>query len=131
MTYAPHRLIEFLEAREDWAFGYGPEPRTHDCARFAGAGVEAAFGVNPLKAFSSQWTTRRGARRVLARHGGMAAAVSEVMTPIDVTQATRGCVGMTAENQLVLFEGDQIVGLDPVQGYARLPRAMAIRAWTV
>lgn len=126
-----HALIAFLEAREDWVVGYGPEPRTHDCARYAGAGVEAVFGVNPLADFSSEWTTQRGARRVLARHGGMAAAVSEVMAAIDLTQAARGDVGMLANEQLVLFEGDTVVGLRPDRGLSRLPRAHAVRAWTV
>ena len=126
-----HALIPFLEDREDWLFGYDPAPRTHDCARYADAGVAAVFGVHPLRAFVSQWTTHRGARRVLRRHGGMAAAVSEVMDPIDPTQAGRGDVGMLADAQLVLFDGDGVVGLRPERGLVRLPRAHAVRAWTV
>lgn len=131
MTRDHHALIAFLEARADWTFGYGPEPTTHDCARFADAGVEAVCGVAPLARFAGQWTTRRGARRVLRRHGGMAAAVSEVMTPIDLTQAARGDVGMLADEQLVLFEGETVVGVRPDRGVMRLPRAHAVRAWTV
>jgi len=126
-----HALIAFIESREDWTFGYGDQPQTHDCARYADAGVYAVFGVNPLVDFTSQWTTRRGARRVLRRHGGMAAAVTEVMTPIDLTQAGRGDVGMLADEQLVLFEGDDVVGVRPDRGLMRLPRAHAVRAWTV
>lgn len=126
-----HALIAFLEAREDWLFGYGPEERTHDCARFADAGVAAVFGVHPLSAFTGAWTTRRGARRVLARHGGMAAAVSEVMRPIDTTFAGRGDVGLLADEQLVLFDGEDVVGLGPVRGLVRRLRAHAVRAWTV
>lgn len=126
-----HALIAFLEDREDWRFGYGPSLRTHDCARFADGGVAAVFGVNPLRAFASQWTTRQGARRVLRRHGGMASAVSEVMAPIDLTLAGRGDVGMLQDEQLVLFDGDGLVGLRPDRGLIRLPRAHAVRAWTV
>lgn len=129
--YDPHALIAFLESRDDWVFGYGPEVRTHDCARFGGAGLFEVFGLDPLTRFASHWTTRRGARRVLSAHGGMAAAVDEVMTPIDLTQARRGELGMTANDQLVLFEGDTVVGPAPVRGLYRLPRSAAIRAWTV
>ena len=131
MTRDHHALIAFLESREAWTFGYGADPMTHDCARFSDAGVHAVFGVNPLADFTSQWTTRRGARRVLRRHGGMAAAVSEVMTPIDLPQAGRGDVGMLADEQLVLFEGENVVGVRPDRGLMRLPRAHAVRAWTV
>lgn len=124
-------LSGYLEGREDWAFGYEPRPSVHDCARFCDAGVEAVTGKNPLKDFTSTWTTRRGARRILIQRGGMAAAVSEVMTPISPTLAQRGDVGMTEEGQLVLFEGDRVVGLTETTGYRRLPRSAAIRAWTI
>lgn len=131
IRYDPHALIAFLEDREAWTFGYGPEAMTHDCARFAGAGVEAVTGINPLTRFASQWTTQRGARRVLAAHGGMARAVGEVMTEISPTLAPRGMVGMLANEQLVLFEGETVVGPGPDRGLARLARANAVRAWTV
>lgn len=131
MRYEPNALIDYLDARRDWAFGYGPEPKTHDCARFCGAGVKAVYGVDPIAAFSSSWSTRRGARRVLAAHGGMAAAVSEVMTEIDVTMAKRGDVGMLENEQLVLFTGEDLVGLADTIGHLPLPRSLAVRAWTV
>ena len=131
MTTNPHGLIAYLEGREAWSFGYGREPMTHDCARFCGAGVEAVYGQNPLSRFSSEWTTRRGARRVLARHKGMAAAVSEVMIAIPVTLAQRGDVGLTADNTLVLVEGDMVVGLHPERGLIRQPRSAVTLAWTV
>jgi len=131
MTRDHHALIPFLEEREDWVFGYGPQPRTHDCARFCDAGVAAVFGTHPLKAFTSQWTTMRGARRVLAKHGGMAPAVSEVMTSIDLTLAGRGDVGLLPDGQLVLFDGEGVVGVRADHGLSRLPRANALRAWTI
>lgn len=131
MTRDPHALIAFLEAREDWCFGYGPQAKTHDCARFCGAGVQVVAGVNPLERFSSEWSTRRGARRVLRRHGGMAAAVSEVMTPIEPLSAARGDVGLLTDGQLVLFEGETVVGPSAGVGLQRLPRSAAVQAWTV
>lgn len=131
IRYDPHALIEFLESRSRWAFGYGREPETHDCARFCDAGVDAVFGFRPLKAFASHWTSHSGARRVLAQHGGMAQAVGEVMDPISVTLARRGEVGMVEGGQLVLFEGDTVVGPAPERGLYRLPRSAAVLAWTV
>ncbi|MBJ7485970.1 hypothetical protein [Brevundimonas sp.] len=131
MLRNPNALPAYLEAREAWAFGYGPEPRTQDCARFFAGGVEAVTGINPLGRFTSEWTTRRGARRVLARHGGMANAVSEVMTEIPVTLAQRGDGGLTDDSTLVLVEGDTVVGLHPERGQVRLPRSAMIRAWTI
>lgn len=131
MTRHPHALVEYLEDRESWTFSYGGEPRSHDCARFASGGVKAVTGVDPLNAFSGQWSTEQGARRVIARHGGMVAAVSEVMTPVPPTLAQRGDVGLTAENTLVLVEGEMVVGLSPERGQVRQPRLVMTHAWTV
>lgn len=131
MTRDPNALATYLEEREGWIFGYGRQPQTHDCARFAGGGVEAVSGIDPLARFSSEWTTRRGARRVLAAHGGMSKAVSEVMTPISPLAAQRGDVGLTDQGALVLFEGDTVVALTPAAGLQRLPRSAAVEAWTV
>lgn len=130
MSRDPHALIAYLEEREGWVFGYGPEPKTHDCARFCGGGVEAVTGENPLKRFTSQWSTRRGARRVLAAHGGMASAVSEVMTPVALTLAARGDVGLTHDGALVLIEGDTVAGVTD-RGLIRLPRDAVAQAWTL
>lgn len=127
----PNALPAYLEEREGWAFGYGPQPRTHECARFFAGGVAAVTGVDPLDRFSSQWTTRRGARRVLAKHGGMAKALGEVMTEIEPNLAQRGDGGLTDDRTLVLVEGDTVVGLDPERGYVRLPRSAMTRAWTI
>lgn len=125
------RFITYLEEREGWAFGYSNAPQTHDCARFCGGAVEAACGSNPLAKFDGAWTSERGAKRVLARYGGMGAAISTVMNEIPVTIAQRADVGMTTDGELVLFDGDGIIGLDRHRGYVRGPRSQAVRAWTV
>lgn len=123
-------LAPYLESRAHWTFGYGTGEREHDCVRFCDAGVAAVSGRHPLKSFSGTWTTERGAARVLARHGGMAQAVSTVMAEIPVTFAQRGDVGLTTENVLVLVEGATVVGLTDT-GYLRLPREALTQAWTV
>lgn len=123
-------LAAYIDARATWRFGYGPDPLTHDCARFCGGGVEAATGVNPLTAFAGQWTTERGARRVLARHGGMAAAIGTVMDEVSPTMAQRGDVAMTEQGALMLLEGATLVG-PADEGLKRAPRAHAVRTWRV
>ncbi|WP_428149699.1 DUF6950 family protein [Brevundimonas sp.] len=123
-------LASYLEERESWAFGYGGGDLTHDCARCASGGVKAVTGVDPLARFTSQWTSYRGSVRVLRAHGGMAAAVSEVMRAIDALRAQRGDVGMTAEGALVLIEGQSVVGVTS-SGLLRLPRAALLQAWSV
>lgn len=127
----PAALVDYLDDRADWAFGYGAEPRTHDCVRFMAGGVEAVTGVDVVKRFGATWTTERGARRILRRAGGLAAAVGSVMREISPTLAMRGDAGMTEAGQLVLVEGDLVVGPGPERGLVRLPRAALARAWTV
>ncbi|MDP3405042.1 MAG: hypothetical protein Q8S03_10160 [Brevundimonas sp.] len=133
MTIArnPDALIAYLEAREGWVFGYGPEPKTHDCVRFMAGGIAAVTGIDPLARFGAEWTTARGARRVLARAGGLVTAVSSVMTEIAPARAMRGDGGLVGSDTLVLIEGQTVVGLASDRGLIRLPRAALIKAWTV
>jgi len=131
MRRTPSALIPYLDSRSGWAFGYGPQPETHECVRFMAGGVEAVTGVDVVARFGARWTTERGARRILRRCGGLAAAMDQVMTPIAPTLAQRGDAGMLADGQLVLVEGDMVVGLDPVRGYRRLGRAAMTKAWTI
>lgn len=130
MIRDPHALIDFLDSRGDWSFGYGPEAKTHDCARFFSAGIEAVTGIAPLDRFSGSWTTEMGAARVMRRAGGLDAAVSAIMTEVPVTLAQRGDGGLVAGDALVLIEGATVVGLSEV-GYYRLPRSALLKAWTV
>jgi len=126
-------LVAYLEAREGWTFGHAKAARTQDCARWAAGAVEAQTGRNPLRRFAGRWGTTAGARRVIRRHGGMAAAVTEVLTPVAVTAAKRGDIGLVGEDfdgQLVVVEGDMVVGLAPGGGYRRLPRSALSRAWS-
>lgn len=130
MTRDPHALIAFLDSRQDWTFGYGPEPKTHDCARFFSDGIAAVAGVAPLDRFRGRWTTELGAARVMRRHGGLDAAVSSIMTEIPITLAQRGDGGLTAGDALVLIEGATLVGLSE-RGLYRLPRHALLKAWTI
>lgn len=129
MNRDPAALIAFLESREDWRFGYERAPMTHDCARAMSDGIKAQTGRSPLDRFASEWTTRRGALRVIRRHGGLAAAVDTVMTRVDLPSAQRGDAGMTRDGALVLIEGDTLVGPADI-GWQRLPREELAIAWS-
>lgn len=128
-------FIAYLAQRERWAFGYGPEGRVQDCARFCDGGVLAFHGVAPLAAFAGHWTTARGAARVIRRAGGLAAAVSSVMEPVSVSLARRADVALFIDAKgteaLALVEGATLVGPAAGVGLARLPRGAMVRAWTV
>jgi|GEM_PF-731101 len=128
-------FIAYLAQRESWAFGFGAEGRVQDCARFADGGVLAFHGVAPLASFAGQWSTARGAARVIRRAGGLAAAVSTVMDPVSVTLARRADVALFIDAKgaeaLALVEGQTLVGPAEGVGLARLPRSAMIRAWTV
>lgn len=123
--------VAYLEARRGWTFGFGPEPQTHDCVRWAAGSALALTGRDLLAAFGRGWTTEAGAARVISRAGGMAEAVSSVLTPIDPRSAQRGDWGLTATGAIVVFEGDGLVGLDRPSGYVHLARADAVQAWSL
>lgn len=125
----PEALADFLDDRADWTFGYGRGPKIHDCARFASDGHSAVTGYSPLKALGSTWSSELGAARVLRRRGGLAKAVGSVMTPVAVTMAQRGDLGMTEDGALVLVEGETVAGLDE-RGLYHLPRSAICDAWT-
>ena len=126
-------MIAYLEEREAWTFGYRPEPRMHDCVRWASGATVALTGHDPLKTFGRRWRTEIGAGRVIRRAGGMATAITGVLPPIPTTLAQRGDWGLTANGAVVLFEGEGLVGLNEAagRGYARLPREAATQAWSV
>lgn len=128
-------FIAYLAQRESWRFGFGREARVHDCVRFCDGGVLAFHGESPLASFAGQWSTARGAARVLRRAGGLAAATSRLMMPISVTLARRADVALFIDPKgtpaLALVEGQTLVGPSDGLGLARLPRAAMIRAWTV
>lgn len=121
-------LAAYLEDREGWSFGYGEEPETHDCARFVAGAVLALTGRDPLAGFSGRWTTEAGAARVIRRHGGVAEAVSSVLTEVDPMLAQRGDVALAGE-ALCIVEGEMLIGLDRPRGYVRLPREAAVKTW--
>ncbi len=128
-------FLAYLAQREAWTFGFSREGRVQDCARFCDGGVLAFHGVAPLASFAGQWSTARGAARLIRRAGGLVAAVSTVMDPVSVSLARRADVALFIDAKgaeaLALVEGPTLVGPADGVGLSRLPRGAMVRAWTV
>lgn len=120
----------YLEDRASWTFGYTPEPRMQDCARWIAGGLVALTVRNPLSEFNGRWTSEIGAARVIRRHGGMISAVGSVLNEVLPTFAQRGDVALTESGALTFVLGDLLVGLDEARGYVYLPRASAVQFWS-
>lgn len=122
-------LMAYIAARMRAPFAWG----RHDCVTFAAGAIAAQTGRDPLAAVAHQWTTRRGAARILARVGGLAAAVDGVLTPIAPAMAARGDVAawLDADGrpQLAIVEGATLIG-PGLDGLKRLPRAAMVQAWS-
>ncbi|KQZ31730.1 hypothetical protein [Caulobacter sp. Root1472] len=122
-------LVDLIEARMRAPFAWGK--RANDCISFFGAAILAQTGVDRLAALPN-WTSQRGALRVLKGLGGLQAAVDGVLTSVPLAQAARGDGGLveTATGQAVMvIEGATLVGPGPT-GLVRLPRAAMLRAWS-
>lgn len=112
---------------------FGGEREWESCARFAARAVAAQTGTDPLTRLAEGWTTELQAASVIARAGGLAEAVSTVLTEIPPGLAQRGDVGFVpadtpAGGVLVIVEGHHVVG-PAANGVRRLPRAAVTRAW--
>ncbi len=120
-------LAAYIAAGEAVPFAWG----TNDCVMFAAGAVLALTGINPLAGIG-RWKTERGALRALVRCGGLAAAVSSVLTEIPIAHAHRGDIGAINGERgllLVVIEGMTLVGPD-LRGLSRLPRDQLVQAWS-
>jgi hypothetical protein len=122
-------LVAFIESRMRTGFAWGK--RANDCISFFGGAVLAQTGVDRLAALPD-WTSPRGALRVLKRLGGLESAVDTVLTPIAPARAARGDGGLvrTATGLAVMvIEGETLVGPGE-HGLIRLPRSVMLRSWS-
>lgn len=124
-------LSRYVASRHAQPFAWGRE--ANDCVSFALGAVEALRG-DRLRHGLPNWTTERGARRVLARLGGLEAAVSGILSPVAPAFARRGDVALVAHpttgvQALFVVEGDTLVGPD-ASGARRVRRALMIKAWS-
>lgn len=96
------RLAAFIHARLMMPFAWG----ANDCVMFAGAAVHAETAWHPFATYQGQYSTPTGAYRILARGGGLAPMVSELLGPPIAPRLVRdGDVG------LVLDGGQELLAL--------------------
>jgi hypothetical protein len=119
-------LARYLAERRAMPFAWGR--KGNDCAAFAGGAIKAQTGRDPLAGL--RWSTATGAARLIARLGGMEAAVSARLTPIAPAKAHRGDLAGVADGRfgllLMVVEGETLIG----PGNSRAPRSAMIHAWS-
>lgn len=123
-------LLRLIAERQAMPFAWGSE--ANDCVSFAANAVRAQTGRDVLKPLKAKWSTELGAAKTLARLGGLEAAVDRVLTPVPLGMARRGDIAMAGRGEtfgLFVVEGQTIVGPD-IAGLSRLPRRMAVKAWS-
>lgn len=120
-------LIALLDRRVNKPFAWR---RGRDCAWFAAAAIKAQTGVNVLG--DRDWSSKRGARAVIAAEGGFEAAMDRRLARIPPALAQRGDIAGVADPlfgiRLMVVEGATLVG-PGVRGLERQPRSMMIMAW--
>lgn len=123
-------LVLLIEARMRAPLAWGK--RAHDCVSFAGAAALAQTGEDFLKGLPD-WTTARGAARVLKGLGGLEAAVDGVLPTVPLALAQRGDIGLVEIDgvaSLMVIEGETLVG-PGVDGLVRRPRGDLRKAWSL
>lgn len=148
----PERLDAYLRAARRRAFSRG----RHDCVTFVAGWCREATGVDPARGLGLRYRTVEGAVSTLRRLGGTledaaAARLAECGFPeIDPGRARRGDVVFLRAadpgepDGLAIVGGDgflytpalpascsEAVGREKITGLNRLPRANAVRAWSI
>lgn len=120
-------LAAYIAAREAVPFAWGP----NDCVTFAAGALRALTGIDRLNGIPP-WNSERAALVFLKRRGGLAAAVSQVLTEIPPAHAHRGDVGIIMGPDgpiMMVIEGMTLVGPGP-DGLMRRRRDALVRSWS-
>ena len=121
------RLIAFIEARLNKPHDF----RDNDCVRFVLGAVEAQYGYNVR--LGVNWSTERGAKRAIARLGGMRSAADEHFNQIRMDRAAFGDIAGVNDPatgfHVMLIEGQSLIAPGE-RGVMRLPRTEMICAWS-
>ncbi len=100
---------------------------THDCVKSGFASAKALVGRDLLAELGSDWTSHKGALRVLSRLGGLEAGMDRLLPRTPCAHAHRGDLGMVMTPDygptLVVIEGPTLCAPGP-RGLQRLNRAI-------
>lgn len=125
-------LIAFIESRQATPHEWGR--KANDCIAFAGHAVEAVTDGHrqPLKGL--HWHDRASGLKLLAKLGGVEAALDARFQRIAPAQAHRGDIAGVADADFgmhpMIVEGEYLVG-PGAKGNRRLPRRAMVAAWNV
>lgn len=123
-------LVAFLIDRMRAPLAWGRQ--ANDCVSFAAGAALAQTGRDFLED-APTWSTELGARKVLARLGGLEAAVDARLRSIAPAKAQRGDIALVEQASgpgLMVVEGDSLIG-PGAAGAVRRPRADMLRAWSL
>lgn len=129
----PERIMAVLDRAATQAFAWGRA----DCFTLAMDAVAAITGADPYPDERGAYTTPVGARLRLTAHGfaDMAALFDSVAAEIPVAFAGRGDLGLTetatGELAAIVCDGTAWVGRSEGEGFVRVPRNAAVRAWRI
>jgi hypothetical protein len=130
----PARLMRFLSEQRAAPFAWG----TADCCTLAADAVLALTGRDPMAAYRGRYRSETGARRLLARHGGLEGLLRHVLgEPMaNPKLAQRGDVGLAAAGAegapiccVVTSQG--LACRQPGAGLVFLPRGGLTVAWRI
>lgn len=127
-------LVAYLNRTSQYRFSFERGEGQHDCVRFADGAIRAQFGIGVIGRLS--WNSERSAVRVLAKQGGIEAAVDRRLRPIPSGMAKRGDIGLLPPGNfqaagdvgLCVIEGEFVVA-PGVDRLVRLPRRLMVKAW--
>lgn len=125
-----HALLAYLEQRAPMPHAFGSD--ANDCLSFLAGAVVAQGGRNPLGRLT--WSDEQSALRVLAREGGVEAALDARFERIAPAHAHRGDIAAVADERLgmhpLLVVGRTLCS-PGVRGLKHCLRVAAIAAWDV
>lgn len=122
-------LAAYLAERMRTPFAWGRSK--NDCVSFGLGAVRVQTRRDVLKGTNLRWGSKRGARRVVLRLGGLEAAVDRYLEETPVGMAQRGDIGLIDGPDgplLAVFDGEVVLGPSEM-GLLRLPRAVVRKAW--
>lgn len=122
-------LVRYIADRSTRPFEWGS--RGMDCVSYWSGAIEAMTGENPLDWKPAlSWSNEAEAEKVIAKLGGLDAAISARMNKVPVSMAQRGDGAMVRGVRCIMIvEGDTLVGPGE-RGEIRLPRSAAVKAWS-
>ncbi len=120
----------YLHDRLKTPHGWG----ANDCVKFGWGAAKALTGDDLQKRFGRDWTSHKGAVRVLRSVGGIEAGMDTLLPRTPCAHAHRGDLGLVETPvygpTLVVIEGTHVCAPGP-RGLVRVQRSELKAAWSL